>query len=191
MTEIANYIETYLGIKPQDFTKIADFFEERHVDKDIYLSHSGRYQANLSFIKKGYVRIFNIDPKTGKEITQWISTPGNIVTDLSSLFFGSPAKWDIQTITECELFTMSIENYKLIGNRIPNWNHLEKLFMAKCFNTLEDRVYSHLSMSSEERYKLFFAMNPDLFNQVPLQYIASMLGMTPETFSRVRKKLSS
>ncbi len=191
MKEIANYIEAYLGIPPQAFTKIADFFDEQIVSKDIYLSKQGKYKANFSFIKSGYVRIFNIDANTGKEITQWISTPGSIVTDLSSLFFEMPAKWEIQTLSECVLFTMSHENYKQIGQYVPNWNHLEKLFMAKCFSTLEDRVYSHLSMSSEERYKMFFDLNPELFNQVPLQYIASMLGMTPETFSRVRKKLSS
>jgi CRP-like cAMP-binding protein len=54
---------------------------------------------------------------------------------------------------------------------------------------LEDRVFGHLSLSAEERYLQFFNQNKELFNQVPLQYIASMLGMTPETFSRIRKSL--
>lgn len=61
--------------------------------------------------------------------------------------------------------------------------------MAKCFTMMEDRIFAHLSMTAEERYQLFFEQNKELFQQVPLQYIASMLGMTPETFSRVRKKL--
>jgi CRP-like cAMP-binding protein len=65
---------------------------------------------------------------------------------------------------------------------------LEKLFIAKCFAILEDRIFSHLSMTAEERYHFFFGNNKVLFNQVPLQYIASMLGMTPETFSRIRKR---
>jgi len=53
---------------------------------------------------------------------------------------------------------------------------------------LEDRIFSHLSMSAEERYNLFFESNKELFNQVPLQFIASMLGMKPETLSRIRKR---
>jgi CRP-like cAMP-binding protein len=65
---------------------------------------------------------------------------------------------------------------------------LEKLFIARCFIMLEDRIFTHLSMTAEERYNFFFENNKELFNQVPLQYIASMLGMTPETFSRIRKK---
>jgi CRP-like cAMP-binding protein len=73
---------------------------------------------------------------------------------------------------------------------IPKWNELEKLFIINCFSTLEDRIFSHLAMSAEERYQFFFANNKELFNQVPLQYIASMLGMTPETFSRIRKRIT-
>lgn len=71
---------------------------------------------------------------------------------------------------------------------IPKWAELEKMFIIHCFVTLEDRIQTHLSMTAEERYHYFFENNKDLFNQVPLQYIASMLGMTPETFSRIRKK---
>jgi len=55
---------------------------------------------------------------------------------------------------------------------------------------LEDRVFSHLSMTAEERYNLYFNQNKELFNQVPLQHIASVLGMTAETFSRIRKRQS-
>jgi CRP/FNR family transcriptional regulator, anaerobic regulatory protein len=64
------------------------------------------------------------------------------------------------------------------------------MFIVRCFKALEDRVFGHLSMSAEERYLYFFENNKELFNQVPLLYIASMLGMTAETFSRIRKRNS-
>jgi len=123
-----------------------------------------------------------------KEVTQWISTAGYFVTDLSSLVFQNPARWTIQALSDVELYTISRNDYNCIGKLIPDWHQLEKLFIAKCFTMLEDRIFSHLSMSAEERYAFFFEHNKELFNQVPLQYIASMLGMTPETFSRIRKK---
>src|SRR5690606_9106922 len=110
------------------------------------------------------------------------------VTDLSSLLFAAPARWNIEALTDAELFTISGTQYKSIGNLVPNWHELEKLFIAKCFTFLEDRVFTHLSITAEERYTYFFKYNKELFNQVPLQYIASMLGMTPETFSRIRNK---
>jgi hypothetical protein len=75
-----------------------------------------------------------------------------------------------------------------MGALIPRWQELEKLFMAKCFGMLEDRIVHQLSYSAKERYQHFFENNKTLFNQVPLQYLASMLGMAPETLSRFRKK---
>jgi hypothetical protein len=71
---------------------------------------------------------------------------------------------------------------------VPLWYELEKMFLIRCFTFIEERIMSHLSMTAEERYHFFFENNKELFNQVPLHYIASMLGMTPETFSRIRKK---
>ncbi len=75
-----------------------------------------------------------------------------------------------------------------MGDLVPKWHELEKMFLVRCFTIMEDRIFSHLSMSAEERYQFFFQHNQELFNQVPQQYLASMLGMTPETFSRIRKK---
>jgi CRP-like cAMP-binding protein len=123
-----------------------------------------------------------------KEVTQWISSKGYFVTDLASMVFDTPARWNIQALTDSELYTINKTDYNKIGTLIPQWHQIEKLFIAKCFTILEDRVFTHLSMTAEERYQLFFENNKELFNQVPLQYIASMLGMTPETFSRIRKK---
>lgn len=191
MEEIAQHIQSYFGINHADYVKISDFFVKKKLKKGDFLIRQGKFHCNLSFINSGYIRIYNVDQHSHKEITQWISSPNTFTTDLSCLFFGTAAKRDFQAITDCEVATISQDNYKQIGSYINNWEHLEKLFMAKCFNTLEDRIYSHLSMSSEERYKMFFQYNPEIFNHVPLQYIASMLGMTPETLSRIRKKLTS
>ena len=123
-----------------------------------------------------------------KEVTQWISTPGYFVTDLASFTFNTPARWNIQALTDCRLHTIEKEDYNSLGDIVPEWHQLEKLFIAKCFIILEERVNNHLFMTAEERYNQLMEQQPELFNQVPLQYLSSMLGMTPETFSRIRKK---
>ena len=140
----------------------------------------------MSFIASGYIRIYAL--ADDKEITQWISSPGYLITELSSFLFNTPSRFNIQAITDCELYSISKEDYLKIGNTVPNWPELERMFIGKCFITLENRVFSFLSMNAEERYQFFYNMDKELFNQVPLNYIASMLGMTPETFSRIRKK---
>ncbi|MEJ0057663.1 MAG: Crp/Fnr family transcriptional regulator [Bacteroidota bacterium] len=99
-----------------------------------------------------------------------------------------PARWNIQALVDTELHTNHRDDYNRIAEKVPKWPELEKQFIVRCFTIMENRIFAHLSMPAEERYSLFFHQNRELFNQVPLQYIASMLGMTPETFSRIRKK---
>ena len=183
---LTQYIQSYFGISDTDVNKVVELFEETTLDKGDYYVKAGHYCHQLSFIQDGFIRVWAETPT--KEITQWISTPGYFITDLSSLIFKTTARWNLQALTDCRLFTIKQEAYERIRERVSNWDELEKLFIAKCFLTLEDRVFSQISMTAEERYQQLFELNPSLFNQVPLQYLASMLGMSPETFSRIRAK---
>jgi CRP/FNR family transcriptional regulator, anaerobic regulatory protein len=188
VTDLENYIGNYFGVvNPLEAKKIESFFYPKILKKGSYFLKTGRNSSQLAFIKSGMLRIF-VETET-KEVTQWISTQGYFVTDLSSFLFGQTSRWNIQALEETEVYVINKEDYNTLSEVIPNWLTLEKMFLAKCFTILEDRIFSHLSLSAEERYQLFFSTHKELFNQVPLQYIASMLGMTPETFSRIRKNL--
>ena len=190
MTELEQYIKSYFGVVALDDLKsIVSFFKLRTLKKGDFLLRSNEYCDKLSFLQSGLMRMFiSID---GKEVTQCISSKGHFSTDLSSFIFDTPSRWTIQALIETELYTISKEDYKRIGNLVPRWNEFEKLFIVRCFTILEDRTVRHLSMTAEERYSFYFENNRELFNQVPMQFIASMLGMRPETFSRIRKKASS
>ncbi len=187
MTELENYITSYFGIEAQnDLTSIVEMFEHKIIKKGEFILRAENRCDKLCFVQSGLLRMFvNLEEK---EVTQWISSKGYFATDISSFIFGNPSRWNIQALVETEIYFISKTDYQKIGTLIPSWNELEKLFIVRCFVMLEDRIFGHLSMSAEERYTLFFENNKELFNQVPLQYIASMLGMTPETFSRIRKK---
>jgi len=186
MTDLQQYIQTYFDVKNDALETIASRFHYKPVSKGYYLLKQGRQCNQLSFIQSGLIRIYTT--VGDKEVTQWISTTGYFVTDLASFVFNTPARWNIQALTDCELYTIEKSDYNDLGNVLPEWHQLEKLFIAKCFIILEERVNSHLFMTAEERYNKLFELQPDLFNNVPLQYLASMLGMTPETMSRLRKK---
>ncbi|MDH4472172.1 MAG: Crp/Fnr family transcriptional regulator [Fluviicola sp.] len=187
MTELEHYISSYFGVaQPEDLNAISQFFRQETLKKGDFFLETGKGCNKLSFIQSGMLRIYL--QTEDKEVTQWISTKGYFVTDLAGFVFEAPARWTIQALSDVELFTINRSDYVKIGQLIPKWNELEKLFIARCFVILEDRIFTHLSMTAEERYNFFFENNKELFNQVPLQYIASMLGMTPETFSRIRKK---
>ena len=186
MTELEIYIQTYFGVSTDDLTAISSFFKPHTLSKGDYFLKTGRMCDQLGFVQSGIIREFVVMEE--KEVTKWISSKGYFVVDLASFLFHQPARWNIQAITDCELFVIEKSDYKQISSLIPRWAELEKLFIAKCFTVLEDRVLQHLSLTAEQRYEQLFHFNPSLFNQVPLQYLASMLGMTPETFSRIRKK---
>jgi len=186
MTELELYINSYFGIAQDDLLKISSYFHLTTLKKGDYFLKSGHVCNKLSFHKSGLIRVFVTTNQ--KEVTQWISTKGYFVTDLSGIIFNKPSKYSIEALTDCELYTIDQGDYKNIGRIVPNWHELEKLFIARCFIYMEERIFSLLSLSSEERYKWLFEQQRDLFNQVPLQYLASMLGMTPETLSRIRRK---
>lgn len=179
-------IQEHFGqLTKQELTIIHSYFHDQRLRKNEFFTKSDKICDNLSIIKSGILRVYTLSD--GKEITQWISTENFLITEVMGFFFNVPNRWTIQALTETELLTISKENYRRLCKEFPRWNEIEKRFIIKCFTMMEDRVFSFLSMTAEERYDLYFEQNKALFNLVPLQYIASMLGMTAETFSRIRK----
>ncbi len=191
MKLIHQYIKDYFGISTQNLEPVSQLFRETRLSRGEELLRIGQYSRDLHFIQDGLMRMYAYNESGEKEITQWIAMGGSLVTEFSCFMFNSPSRYNIQALTECSLFTISKENYDSIGQQVSNWAELDKLFVAKCFVHMENRIFSQLSMTAEEKYRKLLAESPELFQQVPLQYLASMMGMSPETLSRVRKKLSS
>lgn len=186
MSELKKHIIQTFGFTESEFQQIKDFFKPKAILKGDYFLREGHYVKQMGFVEKGILREFLYVNE--KEVTKWFSTSGYFAVDLSGFLFEQKSKVTYQAMTDVELLTISKEDYNKISTRVPRWDKLEKMFLAKCFTVLENRVVSHLALNAEERYNQLFAFNPTLFNEVPLNQIASMLGMTAETLSRIRKK---
>lgn len=189
MSELKNQIIGMLGFKESDFKKIKNLFRLIQLEKGEFFLKQGQYSKHLAFVEKGVLREFLYI--NDKEVTKWFSTKGYFAVDLSGFLHGKKSKVNYQALSDTSLLVISKKDYDRIGEGVPEWDRLEKLFLIKCFSVLEDRIIAHLSMNAEERYKQLFDFQPALFNQVPLNQIASMLGMSPETLSRIRNKLSN
>lgn len=189
MDELKKYISSYFGLTHDCLNEIASLFSESELAKGAYFIKAGQYCDKLSFVQSGFIRIFS--ELNDKEVTQWIASEEYFLTDINSFLFTQPARWTMQALTHCKLYTLDKTNYRRLKQMVPNWDEIEKKIIAGCFITLENRIFDQLSLSAEQRYNKLFQQNKELFNQVPLQYIASMLGMSPETFSRIRNKQKS
>lgn len=170
----------------EELAAARSYFHEETLRKNEFFTRSGKVCDRLSIIRNGILRVYALSD--GKEITQWIAVENSLMTEVTGFFFDQPNRWSIQALADTTLWTITKADYRKLCREFPEWNETEKGFLLKCFALLEDRVFSHLSMTAEERYRLYFEQNRPLFNQVPLQYIASVLGMTAETFSRIRKR---
>lgn len=89
------------------------------------------------------------------------------------------------------MYRLSKSDYKKMEDEVIEWNKFEKVFLAKCFGAMEHRISDFICLTSEESYQQYFEQHKNLFHQVPLQYIDSVLGLSPETLSRIRAKISS
>ena len=185
--EFEHSLQTFFKLSSEQLVIVSKFFKPLTLEKNTLILKADQYCDKLIFIKSGIIREYLYSPD-GKDVTKWIATPGYFMLDLGSFMFNYPARCNFETLTNCELLVLHKSDYAQLHEAIPEWVHLEKLFIAKCFMVLEERVITHLSMNTEERYNWLFNTMPELFNLVSLQYLASMLGMTPETLSRIRKK---
>lgn len=189
MPHLTTFLKHHLAIPDSLIPTVLSFYQQGVVKRDEFLIQKGQYCQKLCYIQDGYLRFFSYsDTKT---ITHWIFGKHQLVTDLSSFYLREPAKWNIQAITNTEMQFITLDDYQRLRQAIPKWDAYEKQLLIKLMSSLENRVYAFLSMSAEERYQYLFEAHHEIFNELPLNYLASMLGMTPETLSRIRRKVNS
>ncbi|NBC05255.1 MAG: cyclic nucleotide-binding domain-containing protein [Bacteroidetes bacterium] len=147
-----------------------------------------RICRKLAYIQKGVLRLYNY--ADGQEITLWLANKNRFITDLSSFIHQRSARWRIEAVAPSILLTITREeHYKLI-DKYREWIEFDNLLLTNAYTIIEERMFSHLYMSADKRFKKLFEEEPELFNKVPLKQIASMLAMAPETLSRMRSKHS-
>ena len=152
------------------------------------LLKAGEICEHIYFIKKGAVRGF-IKEGT-KDITTWITAENEVVSSISSLDMLEPAQENMQAIENCELLALSYADFQDLYIKFPEFNIVARKLLQKYYRDAEGRAFIARVTNAEKKYRLFLIRYGHLANRIPLKYIASFLGITLETLSRVRKKLS-
>ncbi|MCH2226037.1 MAG: Crp/Fnr family transcriptional regulator [Crocinitomicaceae bacterium] len=187
MEELGNCISNQISIGRESLERIVSSFTPKNIEKGEFLLKSGTICREMAFIQTGYLRMFDI--ADGKEITFWIGSKGKFITSLSSFIFQSENYWNIQAISECTVLTISRHRHFELCKQEPKWLEFDNLLLAHSFALLEKSMFAQLHTTAKQRFEHLLSEEPTLFNNVPLQYIASMLGITPESLSRLRKNL--
>jgi len=152
------------------------------------LLKAGEICEHIYFIKKGVVRGFIKEGK--KDITTWITAENEVVSSISALDVREPAFENMQAIETCELLALTYADFQDLYIKFPEFNIVARKVLQKYYQDAEGRAFIVRLTNAENKYQLFITRYGHLANRIPLKYIASFLGITLETLSRVRKKLS-
>jgi CRP-like cAMP-binding protein len=188
MELLKDCISKRIEIDNESITRIISTFEKVKLKKGDYFLKSGSICRKMAFIESGYLRMYDV--VEGKEVTIWIGNKGSFITSVSSFVFQTSNFWNIQSITGCKLCVLSREKHIELCKTEHKWLEFDNLLLAHSFALLEKTMFSQLHTTAQQRFELLLKEQPEIFNNVPLQYIASMIGITPESLSRLRKNLS-
>ncbi|MEL6672842.1 MAG: cyclic nucleotide-binding domain-containing protein [Bacteroidota bacterium] len=186
---LAAYFHSTVGVPPEKFARIRHLFQLEHYPKGEFLVRQEEHAQKMWFLLEGYIRCYA--EAKDKEITHWVYWPHRLVTDIPSFNRQGPSHWHFQTISDCAAFALTYEQYQEAQRIVPDWHVYENRILVKFFMSLEHRIYTFISMNATERYQYLHDAHPELFNQIPLIYLSSLLNMAPETISRIRRKTIS
>ena len=186
MSFFSETILKYVQISPSQMKEIEAEFNITTLPRKSLLATAGAVTNKLALIESGYLRMYHIDT-SGKETTVWIGGPGKFVTSISSFVNRKPSYWNIETMTESKLHLIKVDSHFRLCRTFRVWLDFENLLLTKALTALEHRTFELASLKAEARFRQFFERNADLFLHVPSKHIASLLGLSEETMSRLRK----
>lgn len=165
-----------------------EYFEPVLYPKSRILQKQGEVPRYMYFIISGFIRLFHYNDKCD-ELTTQINCPTGFITSYTSFANQSKSDENLQTITECELLRITKTNLDLLLQKSPAFKDFSILVFQQSLSYNEKRSKELASLTAQERYLKLMQEHPEVLHKVPMQYIASFLGMNPKSLSRIRKQI--
>ena len=187
MESLLSFISQKIHIESELLHGISNCFEQLETKKGTILLEEGKTAKYLYFIEKGILHTsYNID---GKNVSSWFYDEYQCITSWSSFFAQKASFESIECLEDCVLYRISHRNYQKRVNDFPAFSHFARQLSEEILIVIDEFSKSWAFLSAEEKYKVLLGYNPKIELRVKLGLIASFLGISQETLSRLRARV--
>ncbi len=183
------YLEQFHVLTTEEINALLGAMLPRTLKKGEYFIHAGEICQEVAFVNSGTLRSFFISPE-GEEHTYCITFPQTFMTAYSSFITAQPTAENIQAITHTELLVLPKKDIDRLTPTSPGFMHLQKVIAEYQYLELEQRIFQLQQEKAHQRYLNLLKEHPEYIQQIPLQYLASYLGITQRHLSRIRRELA-
>lgn len=190
LSKFKAYLQQRLNINDEQANLAVDTLTTKKFKKGEIVLRAGDLKSDMYFVNSGLLRSFSIDEKGKEHIIQF--APENwMISDRDSSIFNEPSSFFIEAIEDTQIVVVKTDFFHSIQPIVPDILKLNNLMLHNAIRFMQKRINMLLSASAEERYLDFIKLYPNLILRVPQWMVASYLGITPESLSRVRKDLAN
>ena len=188
MEKLINYLLLFGHLNEQQIELIKSSAIIKTIKKDEYYHEAGKIPREIIFLLEGIMRVAYYNNKSD-EITKYFIGENNFVADVNNYNQGIPSTEYIQAITDCEYIVLSKTVMEELSMTIIGWDVIIAKITAKSMAEKINRISPMMTEDATERYLMFLNNFPTLANRIPLSYIASYLGITQSSLSRIRRNI--
>jgi CRP-like cAMP-binding protein len=157
--------------------------------KNDYLLFEGKVENFYWFVQEGYIRSFVVDI-AGNDISTNFYTTGDVVIDWASFFLRSPTRENIQALTDCTCWQLDFENFQQLFHSIRSFREQGRTNLVNSYFSLKSKSIAMIADEAKDRYVNLLQHKPHILQNVSLKHIATYLGITDTSLSRIRKEIS-
>ena len=183
-------IKEHISITDEEFEFCKTLFIPKKLRKKQYLLQEGDVCRYTSFVEKGMLRTFTVDEKGNEPILQF-SFEGWWIADLYSFLTEEPSIYNVEALENCELLLITKTSWDTLLEKVPAFERYFRILIQNSLIATQRRLMSSLSETAEEKYTKLIENFPTCLQRLPQHMIASYLGITPETLSRIRGQMAA
>lgn len=187
MEELIQYILKFGNLNKQQIELVTEKGKPLSLKKDAYFSEAGKIPRQVGFVINGVIRGCYYNNK-GEEITRCFISENSLVCDYVNFEGNTSSAEYLQAVTDCDLIVFSKNDWEELSHIIVGWDNIKNKMVQLCMYQ-KSRKGPVISEDATTRYLAFLENYPTIINRVPLAYIASYLGVTQQSLSRIRKNI--